>query len=840
MTLLKVRFKGLRKRYQRDTVEIDYQALGPGLIALVGDTGGGKTSAMEVAIVSLFGRFPSKPGFYENFVGGDAFVESTWRHDDGRLFVVRALVNADRRSCERYVFVDGEAVTDGKSASFSKVIGEHFGSFEMFLASYFAAQNKAGNLLEMDRGDRKELVIKMLQLAYLEALAKRAREEAGPVREVLAGERKRHADLELLLREIPDAEAAAATARALVEDAADALEAARATERTAIERHATAKAAAERIAPLEAAERQARETLLAAERTAREADGLEAKADRARDEKLELLDRNNIGALEAASEKRHADQMAALAVRKRTLNETLAAVPDRAAAQARLDDTHVQMNQIAAEDDARQDLYAKLQDARRALGITKAQLDIARDRYEGDKARLEGTIVRLKEVPCTKHGAWIEPTTAPLSDLDSDDPRRRARALGAPSLLDLAGSCPLLADAREAKAQLTHLVEPSDVEWLAAVDAETAAKRAFDEADAKREFLNVRQAELRTVAEDARSEINRAIAAEAIPAQLTAIEQEIAAADETRAAEQQEIATLRERDAASRKVIEDEHARAVTDAQGRVVFAANELRAAKARHDAAQTALASARAEMSPAVVTERQYDAEAAERARKSAEAWVTEAEQARATADARLRSLTDQQPKLVELGARISALETDLGDLTLVDATLGKNGAQALLIDAAGPASAAIANELLALYDLRQLRIEFSTQREKVSRPGEFSEDFDIVVLEGTDRQTAESLSGGEKALIAEALSMAVAIHLAGKSGRRIRTAWRDETAGALDPRAAQAYVRMLRRMMELGGFHQVHFVSHSPEVWEAADVRLHVGAGKVSTLNVTQAAA
>ena len=51
-----------------------------------------------------------------------------------------------------------------------------------------------------------------------------------------------------------------------------------------------------------------------------------------------------------------------------------------------------------------------------------------------------------------------------------------------------------------------------------------------------------------------------------------------------------------------------------------------------------------------------------------------------------------------------------------------------------------------------------------------------------------------------------------------------------GALDAANDKEYVRMLRRAMDLGGFHQVIFICHTPLVWELADVILSVGGGYV----------
>ena len=45
---------------------------------------------------------------------------------------------------------------------------------------------------------------------------------------------------------------------------------------------------------------------------------------------------------------------------------------------------------------------------------------------------------------------------------------------------------------------------------------------------------------------------------------------------------------------------------------------------------------------------------------------------------------------------------------------------------------------------------------------------------------------------------------------------TLFRDESVGALDAVNGKEYVRLLRRAMDLGGFHQVIFICHTPLVW------------------------
>jgi len=83
----------------------------------------------------------------------------------------------------------------------------------------------------------------------------------------------------------------------------------------------------------------------------------------------------------------------------------------------------------------------------------------------------------------------------------------------------------------------------------------------------------------------------------------------------------------------------------------------------------------------------------------------------------------------------------------------------------------------------------------------------------------------------LVNEAVNLGIAIYNM-RQGESIRyeTLFRDETVGALDAVNGKEYVRMLRRAMDLGGFHQVIFICHTPLVWEMADTGILVSSGRV----------
>jgi len=110
---------------------------------------------------------------------------------------------------------------------------------------------------------------------------------------------------------------------------------------------------------------------------------------------------------------------------------------------------------------------------------------------------------------------------------------------------------------------------------------------------------------------------------------------------------------------------------------------------------------------------------------------------------------------------------------------------------------------------------------------------DDFDVEVRNKNLDRTwlVDELSGGQFVLVNEAVNLGIAIYdMRQGEGIRYETLFRDETVGALDAVNGKEYVRLLRRAMDLGGFHQVIFICHTPPVWELADNLLSIGGGRV----------
>jgi hypothetical protein len=81
----------------------------------------------------------------------------------------------------------------------------------------------------------------------------------------------------------------------------------------------------------------------------------------------------------------------------------------------------------------------------------------------------------------------------------------------------------------------------------------------------------------------------------------------------------------------------------------------------------------------------------------------------------------------------------------------------------------------------------------------------------------QVLTSVFSAVTATFYEAVNLGIAIYNVRQGeGIRYETLFRDETVGALDATNAKEYVRMLRRAIDLGGFHQVVFICHTALVW------------------------
>jgi exonuclease SbcC len=159
-----------------------------------------------------------------------------------------------------------------------------------------------------------------------------------------------------------------------------------------------------------------------------------------------------------------------------------------------------------------------------------------------------------------------------------------------------------------------------------------------------------------------------------------------------------------------------------------------------------------------------------------------------------------------------------------------LGRDGLPKLEIDAAGPTVSDITNQLLEVGYGTRFTVDLVTQVERADGKG-LKEEFDLRVFDNINggRRDLADLSGGERVVVEEALRAGILLFNNSRNQSfQIRTCWRDETTGALDPDNVPRYVAMLRRMHQLGGFVHTLFVTHSEAAAQLADTVIRVKDG------------
>jgi exonuclease SbcC len=220
------------------------------------------------------------------------------------------------------------------------------------------------------------------------------------------------------------------------------------------------------------------------------------------------------------------------------------------------------------------------------------------------------------------------------------------------------------------------------------------------------------------------------------------------------------------------------------------------------------------------------QRTANAAEERQRAAHGDIARLERDAGEIDAGLADVSKAEAEVSGLRERIGPMEEDLADWVLITKILGPAGLPALLIDQALPEINRLATDLLReCFGESVFSIQMTTQRESADE-SKLLETLDVVVTRGGEPMDAMLLSGGEEVLVAESLSLAIALFNAGRSGRRYHTLLRDEVGAPLDPAKAPAYVRMLRGAARVGGFSHVLFVTHQQSCVDLADARLNVG--------------
>ncbi len=794
-----------------EDVDIDLAAL-PALVAVTGPNGAGKSTLLEVLTGGAIYRACETRGP----LSGLARARDSWVEVDvvnGQPWRIRQSIDAVSGKGEAFV-ADGSgrpAFADTKVKSFDAWARAHLPVPEVLYSSTVAAQGSAG-FLALKPADRKAVLLRVLGVERLEQMAARARER-------LAEARGRHATASALAdavvgASLSDAEAALAAAILVRDDAQFCAEVAR----TALD-EAQAKAASACEARRAIEQRQAERARI--ERQV--ADALRAIEDaekRIANNRALVAERERIedAVVSAAA---HAHALAALAPRIEAAREAIARSEREQAERGR---------EMARVNTALAGLDAREREAR-AKAARRSAVDAA--------------IAALPEARATaeRAGAAVATAKAALEELMSQSiAGAEQRIVGLrDGLVAVCGTSDDRDGSIEARAFARGAIEADDEAVVAAAEMPSERERArnalrTDEALAAGAAAEVRDLESTAaflshveLAEEALA----AIAAERadLTARKVAIGEAIAAVVDALATARLEVDRLRAEG--------DEHGRAKAEAErysvnaprlSQAVARIEELEAAIVGHRTTLASLDEALASIGPCGELPAVPDVTGAEReVRVATEAHARAASRV-ALAERDVEDARGREARRAELEAERDRIGQEIADWKRIADDLGRDGLQAMEIDAAGPELSALANDLLHTCVGPRWTVTIDTQR--LGADGRLLESLEVRVLDTVAGREApvETFSGGERVLLGEAVSLALAMLACRRSGQRDVTIVRDESGAALDGERARAYVAMLRRALVLTGARQVLLVTHSPDVAELADARLHVDGGAV----------
>lgn len=848
MRLRRLQLRGLKglSTFTRP-IDLDLAALPDGLIAVTGANGAGKSTFLEAPFATLHRQFPSRPDCQlpDAVEGRDAYLDVELDVDGRGRYHARVSIDAVSRAVDGILELtrqghQTERLNDGKISTFKTAVARELPSSALVLASTFAAQNRQGSFSTLDRKGRRELFAELLGLEDHERRAQAART-------IAAGIDRRLAELRALVAHlIPSTTPEEAVSlnvegnrfqiaqgrlerdRQMTDDHVTALAAILDEQRvraaTYMGAHQAHEAGVARRAELVSEQRRIgldRQALIDDE--ARERREIQERRDRtitSEQAALVVLATDESIAAELTREIDRIDRELAAAVKDKTdriaNNEALlgraTAIRDAVAEHAAfLEQARAIETQITSAAEHANTL---------ACGLGVLRLDAARiESAPADLAAARLATGLLDRVPCGGRPPYDGcELLKSAQDMQAKLHRLEARVQERADLLAAIADCERVVADQDASVQRLkeeHRVAMTEADRLKSTVAELPRLEAAEE--------RVKELRADILALDAGAVGQRTSATEAAARTRDAVrlhrsqrEQAIRDAHQYHAAA---LEILIERVATSSRKLDE---RATAQSQAVAVLDGDLENFVRLMQEHAAAAAALTKTEADLAIARDEQRR-QAVEMARLEADIQNFRE---------RRHAFSERVAERERLEAAVTTLNTHLIEWSALAKIFGRDGLPVLEIDAAGPGVSALANDLLQACFGARFTVELITQQAKVDGSG-LKEVFELRVYDadrGGDAKDLGLYSGGEQVILDEAVKSAIALYINQRNVLPLRTCWRDETTGALDPENALRYVQMLRRVQARGGFSQIYFITHNPDAAALADVQLVLGDGRI----------
>ncbi len=214
----------------------------------------------------------------------------------------------------------------------------------------------------------------------------------------------------------------------------------------------------------------------------------------------------------------------------------------------------------------------------------------------------------------------------------------------------------------------------------------------------------------------------------------------------------------------------------------------------------------------------EAQQAADEAHRAWKEANDRLVAAEQ-------RLQALEGVRRQRARLEESLTEVKGRLHRYQVLEKAFGRDGVQAMIIEAALPELEAEANRLLARLSDGRMNVRLETQQEK--KTGGLKEALDVIISDELGSRPYELYSGGEAFRVDLALRIALSRLLARRAGAALQTLFIDEGFGTQDAQGRENLVEAIHMIKD--EFALILVITHIDELKDQFPVRIMVEKGE-----------
>jgi len=846
------------------SMRLDFGNLDGTVVSVQGPNGSGKSTLFACVYAALYRDIPDKGGSIYDFCNKDRASIKLQFAAGSRLCEAEVRLNAKQRTMEAELRVDGMVVTNGKLDSFDAEVAKLCGDGKTALMTSFGAQNKAGSFLAMSRADRKSMMLKMLGCDDLMQVHEAAKERLKQLRIALATAQGAHEAFlkqwELDKLRLPEQSA---------KEARQEWNAALAERNRLMDRVARAEADLgaknEHLAVLRAGldralgeEARLKDLKLALEREEAEHKAL-----------LEVDEGEGLAREKARKE---------AAVARIKLKEELALATrdcdEAVSGQGQYMEMDKQKAQLEQELVRMAALPSQIEAAQFAIGQRKAEMDKMKGAptLEEANARMSDALLKVGEAHEALREAEGKRSEAQRAvvTLESELSQMEQSASHTDEYVEdfkkttclQNDDCPFVRRAREklqAQEDLLRLVEFSK---------ERLAKTKEDAAGREKAVSDATSAFNAALLEQRESELACSAAAQAksltgewarLTAQLGNLERELAGREKAEKEYTSLVAQMgrlcpggdykkhvqekADKASALRKQAEeaekelqriDERIAFCQDAEKKAAASAGRQEELKKQIEEASIRSEGVhylQIQFETAELRKNQHEKDIA--SLKEMLKAAADEEQLRSKAlwncEHRLKQFKEDTAEIEKLGVKVSEAERDISVAKLLSEVTGPNWLQQDRLKAAVPAISALANELMGECFGGRFKLEFRFEEDRAAGNG-MKTTFDMVAYNpksGTLTQICD-LSGGERVVVEECVSLAIALYHRNKGGKCWSALFRDEVAGALDSGAALQYLKAVRKAARIGGFEQAYFIAHNSELWAMADAQVLVRDG------------